>query len=134
MPREKDKHDITSKFVIRTGGLLIGLPASIILGSFLAFISLMLVVLIVFGTEAAGVPSQINPILVSVLALCLYTLWMILRANLRYSGGIYALWRRIRGIQEEQARINRLVEHSPEDYQGGTREQLSEEAKYRAGQ
>ena len=106
MQKDKEKTGTLGKLVVGMGGLVIGLPVAIGLGSVLLLLSLWMTLFIVFGATESG----LTPILTTIAAVCVAMLFILVRATLKYSGGIRALFQRLRGIQEEQARIERLMQ------------------------
>jgi hypothetical protein len=105
MQKDKEKTGTVSKLVVRVGGLVIGLPVAIGLGGML-----MLTIYTLLGILGAGIASELTSILAAIVALCVAMLFILVRATLKYSGGIQALFQRLRGIQAEQARIERVMQ------------------------
>ena len=105
MQKDKAKTATVNTLALRVGGLVIGLPVAIGLGGMLILTVFSL--LLILG---AGLVSGLTPILTIIIGICVVTLFMLIRATLKYSGGIRALLQRLRGIQEEQARVERLVQ------------------------
>jgi|GEM_PF-2486155 len=110
----KEKITTGNKFLIRSGGLALSLPVVIALSLILLFLSFLLAVVIMGGLlnlgDVGGVVSPYIPWLSLFLVLSLGTIVFLFRGVIRYTGGINQLWKRLRGIQEERARVERLME------------------------
>ena len=111
---DKEKQATGNKFLIRSGGLALSLPIVMALAFMLMLLSVLLAVIIMGGLfnlgDVGGVVSPYIPWLSLFLAISIGTIIVLFRSVFRYTGGIRKLWKRLRGIQEEQARVERLME------------------------
>ena len=111
---DKEKVAASSTFLIRTGGLALSLPLVLGLSFMLMLLSLLLAVVIMGGLlnlgDVGGVVSPYIPWLSLFLAISIGTIIVLFRSVIRYTGGINQLWKRLRGIQEERTRVERLME------------------------
>lgn len=108
---DKEKQATGSKFLIRTGGLALSLPVVIVLAVSLLFLNFLMASIILGGL--LNLEPVIEPYigyLTVFLILGLMTMFVLFRNVMRYTGGIRQLWQRLRGIQKEQARVERLME------------------------
>lgn len=111
---EKDKNKVVTAgtLIYRIGGLVITLPIAITLGLYLIG---MIVVLPVQLFNSPDIPANLFPFLIAIAGICLFMFRALLRATFKYTDGIGNLASRLRGIQEEQARVERLM--TPENQQ-----------------
>lgn len=112
----KEKSTTGMRLVIRSGGFALTLPVAIVLMILLALLNVSMGT-IIFGTifDIGGVQAVIMPVLffvVAVFALGMLTFFGLIAAMIRYLGGIHHLWQRLRGIREEQERIDRLMSNA----------------------
>jgi hypothetical protein len=105
MQKDKAKTATVNKLAVHVGGLVVGLPLAIGLGGMLMLTVFSL--LIILG---AGLVSGLTTILTVIIGVCVAMLFILVQATLKFSGGIRALFQRLRGIQQEQARIERLMQ------------------------
>ena len=112
MEKDKNKVATVDKLLVRVGGLVITLPIAVMLGGTLIVLSYIMSTLL-FNTP--DIPASVLPFLISIIGICLFTLFGLARATLKYTGGIGNLVNRLRGIQQEQARVERLM--APENRQ-----------------
>jgi len=108
---EKMKKSTGGKLLMRSGGLALSLPIVIFLGGILLLLNSLLAVIILGGL--AGFSAVVQPylgILSLILILGLATMFVLFRGVVNYTGGIGKLWGRLRGIQEERERVERLME------------------------
>ena len=108
---DKEKKATGNKFLIRTGGLALSLPVVIVLAGSLLFLNFLMAIIILGGL--LNLEPVIEPYigyLTVFLILGLMTMFVLFRNVIRYTGGIRQLWQRLRGIQEERARVERLME------------------------
>jgi hypothetical protein len=91
--------------------LALSVPVVIVLVVSLLVLNFVMAVIILGGL--LNLEPVIQPyigLLTVFLLLGLATMFVLFRSVIRYSGGIHKLWQRLRGIQEEQARVERLME------------------------
>ena len=108
---EKLKKSTGGKLLMRSGGLALSVPIVIFLGGVLLLINSLLVAIILGGLASSS--AVVHPyigILTFILVLSSATMFVLFRGVIRYMGGIGKLWNRLRGIQEERERVERLVE------------------------
>lgn len=111
MMTQKMKKSTGGKLLMRSGGLALSLPIVIGLGGILLLVNSLLAVVILGGL--AGLSTVVQPylwLLSLILLAGVLTMFVLLRGVVRYTGGIGQLWGRLRGIQEERARVERLME------------------------
>lgn len=108
---DKMKKSTGGKLLIRSGGLALSLPIVLLLGGILMMINSLLTVIIIGGliTGHTVVVPYVGWLAIF-LALGVWTMLVLFRAVFRYTGGIGKLWGRMRGIQEERERVERLME------------------------
>jgi hypothetical protein len=111
---EKDKNEVatTNKLRVRVGGLFITLPIAIILGGMLIILSIILSEQTFPPTET---PSNYLLPPLAFMGICLFMFFALIRATLKYTDGVDKLANRLREIQQEQARVERLM--TPENQQ-----------------
>lgn len=113
---QKMKKSTGGKLLMRSGGLALSLPIVIGLGGILLLVNSLLAVVILGGL--AGLSTVVQPylwLLSFILLAGVLTMFVLLRGVVRYTGGIGQLWGRLRGIQEERARVERLMEQQKQD-------------------
>ncbi len=109
----KEKTRTGIRLLARTGGFALTLPLALILALLLALLNIAMGT-IIFGTifDIGGTQAIILPVLffvVAIFALGMVTFLGLIAAMIRYVGGIHQLWDRLRGIRQEQERIDRLM-------------------------
>ena len=111
---DKEKVATGGTLLIRSGGLALSLPLVMGLSFMLILLSVLLAVIIMGGLlnlgDVGGVVSPYIPWLSLFLAISIGTIIVLFRSVIRYTGGINQLWKRLRGIQEERERVERLME------------------------
>ena len=108
---KKLKKSTGGKLLVRSGGLVLSLPIVLFFGGILLLVNSLLAVIILGGL--AGLSTVVQPylgLLSLILLLGVFTMIVLFRGVVRYTGGIGKLWGRLRGIQEERARVERLME------------------------
>lgn len=113
---QKEKTATTTRLAIRGGGLMFSFPILLALLLILTVLNIVMGTVIfgaLFGIGGAGtVVAPVLPALLGVFILSMFAFFVLIRATVRYVGGIGMLWNRLRGIQEENKRIDRLIDHS----------------------
>lgn len=106
MEKDKNKVATVDKLLVQVGGLVITLPIAVMLGGTLIVLSYILSTLLF---NALDVAAGLLPFVITIIGICLLTFFGLARATLKYTGGIGNLVNRLRGIQQEQARVERLM-------------------------
>lgn len=100
----------------RGGGFALAVPVVLILGYLLLVLNLVMLALIVATIfNIGGVQGLIGEFLfalIAIFALGVTAFLALIYATGRYIGGLRQLWRRIRGIRDEQARVEGLIEQA----------------------
>ncbi len=102
---------------MRSGGFALSLPIVITLGSVLMLLNSLMALIIIGGllTGDAIIAPYIG-VLAIILALGVWSQLLLFRGVFKYTGGIGKLWSRLRGIQDEQARINQLIDNNKQTH------------------
>lgn len=113
---QKEKTATTTRLAVRSGGLMISFPILLALLLILTGLNVVMGTVIfgaLFGIGGAGtVVAPVLPALIGVFILSMFAFLVLIRATVRYVGSIGMLYNRRRGIQEENKRIDRLIDHS----------------------
>lgn len=113
---EKMKKSTSGKLLVRSGGLALSLPIVFLLGGILLLVNVLMTVILIGAL--GGLEPALQPYI-----WILFATWMLGLAGMfglfygvaRYTGGMRQLWLRLRGIQEERARVERLMEQQQRD-------------------
>jgi len=115
-----DQKKVTrTTLLTRGGGFALAAPLALILGYLLLMLSLVtlgLILAVIF--DIGGIQELVGNFLVpliAIFALGMGTFLWLLYATGRYIGGLRNIWRRLRGIREEQARVEELIDNAAVD-------------------
>ena len=110
MSPDKEKAGTERKLLVHGVGLLFSMPVVFVLDTLLVVLIIVLGVIIFFGSPESGVPSEFVPILLAIWGLAIFAFFALTYGFFRYGRGIGSLFHRLRGIRDEQARVERLVQ------------------------
>lgn len=115
MMADKEKQATSNTFLIRSGGLALSLPIVIVLAVLLMLLNVMMgsILFLTLISDGTGIFADIGAVsgaLSLTFLLSMATMIGLIYSVLRYTGGIRKLWGRLRGIQEERERVERLME------------------------